>query len=126
MFIGAIPILLPVSCMTVSMIHVIVERNKLMSDVDHVAVRDAGRSLLARCGKDSFLDLAQLPDELARLGPNMASIDNRGFLRLEFGGGFHHHGLLVAPEDSEGIKLDLEPPLKFTPLTDGIWYYEEI
>lgn len=125
LFIGAIPILLPISCMTVSMIQVMAERNKLLTDVDHMAVRDAGRTLLATYGEGSFLDLTQLPEAIAELGPNYTYIDNRGFLKLEFGGGFHHHGLLVVPKTAEEIAIDIEPPLKFTPLANGIWYYEE-
>lgn len=127
LFIGALPILLPISSCVVGSIQLHAKRSWLLTDVDHLAVRDGGRSLLAVHEKGRFVEPSQLPNELARLGPNMlARIDNRGFLRLEFGGGFYHYGLLVMPEDAERMTLDIEPPLKFTPLEDGIWFYEEI
>ncbi len=126
LFVGAIPILLPISCTAIGMIQTYAKRSWLLTDVDHLAVRDAGRLLLGKHEKGSFIDVAELPAELAQLGPDMtAYTDDRGFLRLEFGGGFHHHGLFVVPEDAEGITLGIEPPLKFTPLEDGIWFYEE-
>lgn len=88
-------------------------------------LRDAGRLLLAKQEDGSSIDLLELPKELARLHPNHAYIDSRGSLKLEFGGGFYHYGLYVVPEDTEGITLDIDPPLKFTPLATGIWFYEE-
>ncbi len=126
LFVGAIPVLLPVSCITIMGFQLNAERNRLITEVDHIAIRDAGRVLLTNHDANCFIDLTQLPNELARLGPKHVSIDHRGFLHLEFGGGFHHHGLLVVPQTAEQIQLDTEPPLKFTPLADGIWYYKEI
>ena len=126
LLVGAVPILLPMTCIAIGMVQAHAKRSWLVTDVDHLAVRDAGRLLLANHGTDILIEPSQLPDELARLGPNMmAHIDDRGFLRLEFGGGFHHFGLLVVPEDAEGTRLDIGPPLECVPLEDGIWFYEE-
>ena len=125
LLVGASPFLLPMGWLVISMVQMSAERNRLTTDVDHLAVRDAARSLLGMHERNTFVDVAQLPDDLARLEPNTAHVDDRGFLKLEFGGGFHHHGLLIVPQEAEGITLDLEPPLQFTPLEDGIWFYEE-
>lgn len=127
LFIGAIPILLPVGSCVINNAQIHAKRSWLLTDVDHLAVRDAGRLLLAVHEKNSVVEPSQLPKELARLGPNMmAFVDDRGLLRLEFGGGFFHYGLFVVPEDADGITLDIEPPLKFTLLVDGVCFYEEI
>ena len=125
LLIGASPFLLPAGWLVVSMVQVTLECNRLMTAVNHLAVRDAARSLLTKYETRTDLDASQLPDELARLAPRMAFIDDRGFLRLEFGGGFHHFGLFIVPQESEAITLDREPPLQFTPLEPGIWFYEE-
>ena len=139
LLVGAIPILVPISCIGVMIVRGSAERHRLTTEVDQLAIRDAGRLLLAKHGKDSFIEQSQLPSVIARLSPNMAYIDDRGFLVLEFDGGFQRHGLTIAPENAEGITLNAEArshhppfprtpslpaPLKFMPLEDGIWYFE--
>jgi len=125
LFIGSVPILIPMTFIAIGMFDVYGKRSWLLTDVNHAAVRDAGRLLLAEHEEDCPTDLIELPDELARLRPNYAYIDSCGFLHLEFGGGFYHFGLVVIPEDAEGTTLDIGPPLECTPLVDGVWFYEE-
>ena len=125
LLVGASPFLLFATYFTIGLVQAHFRRSRLLTDVDHLAVRDAGRLLLVRHERDSWIESQELPEEIAQLGPSVAYIDDRGFLRLEFGGGFYHFGLFVVPEDAEGITLDVEPPLKYKPLEDGIWFYEE-
>jgi hypothetical protein len=89
-----------------------------------VAVRDAGRTLLRQNSRDRLITESQLPPVLRELGPQWDYIDERGWLSLEFGGGSYHHGLLISPLSDERTVCDDEH-VAYTPLADGIWYYED-
>ena len=83
------------------------------------------RSLLSQYPRDRAIAPSQLPPLLRELPPARADIDKRGWLWLEFGGGFHHHGLIVLP-DSDMSSIKDDDHVAHTQLTDGIWYYEEV
>lgn len=99
-------------------------REMLLNNIDHVAVRDAGRTLLSQCTADGFITAEQLPPLFHEMGTQWGEIGHDGRLRLEFGGGFHHHGLLVVPPSDERAIPD-EGHTGYTSLVEGLWYYED-
>ncbi|MHB0960967.1 MAG: hypothetical protein ACYC0X_33830 [Pirellulaceae bacterium] len=123
-FIGSLPILLFTGQLVRWNLQINAQRNMLLKDIDHVAVRDAGRTLLSQNSRDSRITESHLPPVLRELGPQWDYIDHRGWLLLEVGGGFHHHGLLISPLSDESTVRDDEH-VAYTPLADGIWYYED-
>lgn len=124
LFIGSLPILLFIGQLVRWDLQINGKRNMLLKDIDHVAVRDAGRTLLSQNLRDSRITESQLPPVLRELGPQWDYIDQRGWLSLEFGGGFYHHGLRISPHSDESTVRDDEH-VAYTPLADGIWYYED-
>ena len=124
LFIGSLPILLFIGQLVRLDLQIKATRHMLVRDIDHLAVRDAGRTLLSKSSRDSRITESQLPPVLRELGPQWDYIDQRGWLSLEFGGGFHHHGLLISPLSDESTVRDDEH-MAYTPLADGIWYYED-
>ena len=125
LFIGSLPFLLPIACVEIGGLHSRATRHLLLKDIDHVAVRDAGRTFLKEAPSSGRIAVSQLPTLLRDLKPVMAHVDNQGWLLMEFGGGFHHHGLLISAASAEGAVHDNQHTA-YTPLADGIWYYEDV
>ena len=124
LLIGSLPFLLLLGNVLVGSVQIDATRHALLNDIDHLAVRDAGREFLSVSSVSGFIDVSQLPQMLRDLEPQTASVHQHDQLLLEFGGGFHHHGLLiVAPCGEVSIRNDQHVGL--TPLADGIWYYED-
>ena len=124
LFIGSLPFLLLVGWVVLGSLHMSATRRMLLNDIDPVAVRDAGRMLLSQHPKDSWVLASQLPNVLRELDPAMAYIDRQGWLMLQFGGGFHHYGLLISPLSDADEDRQREHGGQ-TPLGAGIWYYED-
>jgi len=124
LFIGSLPFLVLVGWIVLGSLRISATRDMLLNDIDHVAVRDAGRLLLSQHPKDSWVLASQLPNVLRELDPAIAYIDRQGWLMLQFGGGLHHYGLLISPLSDDDEVRQREHGGQ-TPLEDGIWYYED-
>ena len=101
--------------------------DKLLNDVDHSSVvvavhrmledeRFAGQERIYLRGSDP-----NLPTEIRSLEPTDVSVGAR-YVRIEFGGGFHHFGFLIFPPDEEPEPWRIS---EYTKMSDGIWFYED-
>jgi hypothetical protein len=98
-------------------------RHTLLHEVDHLAVRDAGRELLGRLERETYRATApRLPAAIAKLHPVWTRVEPDE-VHIEFGGGFHHQGLIVRQPGSEP-----GPPgtgHRYQKLVEGLWFYED-
>jgi hypothetical protein len=98
-------------------------RHRLLNQVDHQAIRAASRTLLSKYRETSlFPDDERLPDAIRITSPKYVNVnvDYEG-VQIEYGGGFHHQGFIVLPDDRQ-------PPRKksgYQKLMDGLWFYED-
>jgi hypothetical protein len=107
-------------------------RHRLLTQVDYVAVRNAARELIAEEEKKVhannekfstlFSDDPRIPIAIRNTNPSCIYV-HQEYVRIEYGGGFHHQGFLVVrdneplPETFSGDKLQM--------LIDGVWFYED-
>ena len=95
-------------------------RERLLNDVDHIAVLNASRLLLQREDlrqQTLLVDDARMPDELRDLRPTYIDVAYER-LRIEFGGGFYHQGFLVFPSGAEPLDNAA------VQVIEGLWYFE--
>jgi hypothetical protein len=124
LLIGAIPFAVPVIETWSMKSQVDGIRQKLCDDTDPLPLRDAGRHLLSQLPKESEVTLADLPSVFQKLHPTSVNVEDQHWLRLDFGGGFHHLGLLIAATSNSNAPED-DPGYSHKQLADGIWYYEQ-
>jgi hypothetical protein len=124
LLIGAIPFTVPVID-TWSMKSQVNEiRQMLCDETDPLPLRDAGRHLLSLLLKESQVTVSDLPPLLQKLHPTSVYVEDQHWLQLEFGGGLHHLGLLIAATSYSNVPED-DPGYSHKQLADGIWYYEQ-
>ncbi len=125
--VGSLPIVAPISCVMVGMTQASVTRLKLREGIDHQLVRDTARQAMQekKYKMGRWIHPWELPQPLRDLEPVGANVDKRGLLRLEFGGGFHHQGLLVAPEGQGVTGQDIPTTQRIEQLANGLWFYED-
>jgi len=112
-------------------------KGRLLHETDHRAVLTASRELI-RTRQEYAHDPAihpgprpemshiagddpKLPSVLRDLGaPRIMVLDD--CVVIEFGGGFHHQGLMALATDGETVMSDQKGRLR---LIDGLWFYED-
>lgn len=73
------------------------------------------------------VDRIDLPEDIRSIGVSWASVVDRDedippHLWIEFGGGFHHHGLLIGPPGFTPRKNSRE---RINQWSDQVWYRED-
>ncbi len=109
-------------------------REKLIDRDDYTAIEADCRELLRRLPEETRSDREwegwtpapdDLPPAIGRLGPFWVSVEPQ-FVRLEFGGGFHHQGLVYfAVGDPEQTRENPRGWFVRQQLTERLWYYEQ-
>ena len=90
-------------------------QNRIINEFDHGSIRDAAIVLLSD-PTDRYLDLPDLPEPIARTAPKSVHVTN-GTIRIEYGGGFAHYGLIIDPNDRQAGNL--------ANMINGVYYDEQ-
>ena len=89
-------------------------QQRIVNDFDHASIRDVATPLLAKT-VDGFIEQDEWPTLIAETEPKYIHVAN-GVIFIEYGGGFLHYGLAIAPNNSQFADG--------TKLTDGVYFYD--